>query len=369
MVGPPSLILPAEIIVAGREPARLTLGILAPVSGMMGVIGPSVINCARLAAEEASNLGNGQMVDLVLIDAGAPPREVAAQVDALVSGGLLDGLVGCHTSDVRAEVSRVLRGRVPYVFTPPHEFASGNDDSFLLGLAPEAQLLDPLRWMSEHHGLRRWALIGSDYVWPRHVHDAARRIMSTLGIDVVLERLVPFGMVDAESLAAEASSAGAQAILVSVVGRDGVRFHRDFAQTRSAETVFRLCTSLDENGLLAIDGDTSGNLFAAMPGFVLGDDDRHLQLLEAYQSRFGTLAPVPGSYSEGSYDGVHLLIALHMGGQLASAPLTRAASRLLMSPTQRRSWASAPLGGPPRSLSLGRANGLDLEVLSTFALA
>lgn len=369
MVSPPSLILPAEIIVTGRELSRLTLGILVPQSGVMGVIGPSVINCARLAAEEASSHGNGQMVDLVLVDAGAPPRQVADEVGALVSGGLLDGLVGCHTSDVREEVSRILRGRVPYVFTPPHEFARGDDDSFFLGLAPDAQLRGPLRWMYEQHRLKRWALIGSDYVWPRHVHDAARHILSTLGVDVVLERLVPFGEVDVESLAAEVSNAGAEAILVSVVGRDGVRFHRDFANTRGADTVFRLCTSLDENGLLAIDGDTSGNLFAAMPGFVLGGDDRHLQLLEAYQSRFGALAPLPGSYSEGSYDGVHLLAALHMGGQLASDSLARAASRLLMSPTQRRLWASAPLGSPRRSLSLGHANGLDLEVLSTFALA
>ncbi|MEO6944270.1 MAG: ABC transporter substrate-binding protein [Lacisediminihabitans sp.] len=369
MVRPPSLILPAEIIVSGREPSRLTLGILAPMSGVMGVIGPSVINCACLAAEEASNRGNGRIVDLVLVDAGAPPGEVAAEIDALVSSDLLDGLVGCHTSDVRVDVSRVLRGRVPYVFTPPREFASGNNDSFLMGLAPDVQLLEPLRWMSEQRRLKKWALIGSDYVWPRHVHAAARHILSTLGVDVVLERLVPFGEVDVDSLAAEVANAGAQAILVSVVGRDGVRFHRDFAQTRGAETVFRLCTSLDENGLLAIDGDTSGNLFAAMPGFVLGDDDRHLQLLEAYQSRFGALAPLPGSYSEGSYDGVHLLTALHMGGQLASGPLSRVASRLLMSPAQRGVWASAPLGGPPRSLSLGRANGLDLEVISTFALA
>ena len=369
MVRAPSLILPAEIIVTGREPHRLTLGILAPVSGLMGVIGPSVINCARLAAEEASNRGNGEMVDLVLVDAGASPAHVAAEVDALVSGGLLDGLVGCHTSDVRAEVSRRLRGRVPYVFTPPREFARGNDDSFFLGHAPDVQLLDPLRWMTEQQRLTRWALIGSDYVWPRHVHEAARRILSTLGVDVVFERLVPFGEADADSLAADVSKAGAQAILVSLVGRDGVRFHRDFSQTGGAETVVRLCTSLDENGLLAIGGDTTGNLFAAMPSFVLGHDDRHLRFLAAYQSRFGALAPLPAAYSEGSYDGVHLLIALHMGGQLASETLAHAASRLLRSPAQPALWASAPLGGPPRSLSLGRANGLDLEVLSTFAIA
>ena len=369
MVTPPSLILPAEIIVSGRERSRLTLGILAPLSGVMGIIGPSVVNCAHLAAEEATNLGNGQIVDLVLVDAGMPPSQVAAEVDALVSAGLLDGLVGCHTSDVRAEVSRILHGRVPYIFTPPREFAMTDDDSFLLGPAPDAHLLDPLRWMSKHHHITRWALIGSDYVWPRHVHEAAHHILPRLGADVVFERLIPFGEIDIEYLAAEVSKADAQAILVSVVGRDGVRFHRDFAQTRAATTVFRLCTSLDENGLLAIDGDTSGNLFAAMPGFVLGDDDRHLQLLDAYQSRFGALAPLPGAYSEGAYDGVHMLIALHMGGQLASGSLTGTASRLLMSPTHRRLWASAPLGGPPKSLSLGHANGLDLEVLSTFALA
>lgn len=364
----PSLVLPAEIILTGREPGRLVIGLLVPLSGIMGVIGPSSVNCARLAAEEASALGDGRLVDVVLIDAGRSGADVASEIAALVSSGLIDGVVGCHTSDIRAAVTHAIRGRVPYIFTPPREFdRNRNDGSYFLGPAPDKQLAGPLRWMNEKLRIDRWSLIGSDYVWPRHVHRAARTILGSLGLDVASERTVRFGEVDADMILREARNAHAQGLIVSLVGSDAVEFHRQFGELSGTHGMPRLCTSLDEDSLLAIGGDSTGNLLAAMPSFLSDDDERHLELLAAYDSRFGEFAPSLGTYSESVYDGTHLMAALQMTGTGIGSSLQRAASEMLRG--HEASWSSAPLGPPHPTMSLAQANGVDMDVVTRFALA
>ncbi|GAB3569732.1 ABC transporter substrate-binding protein [Spelaeicoccus albus] len=364
----PSLLFPSEIILAGRQSGRLVIGLLVPLSGIMGAIGPSTVNCAQLAAEEASSRGNGRLVDLLLIDAGRTRAEVEREISALVSSGLVDGIVGCHTSDIRASVVRAVNARVPYVFTPPREFERiGSRSSYLLGPAPDCQLAASLRWFHEYQHIRRWALIGSDYVWPRHVHRAARAILGDFGLEVTYERTVRFGDVDAESIIHQMQNTRSQGLIVSLVGRDAVEFHRQFAAHGRASSIPRLCTSFDEDSLLAVGGDSTGALFAAMPSFLTDGDERHQKLLAAYENRFGAFAPSLGAYSESVYDGVHLMSSLRMarnGDQPSLIPLANGMVR-------RRDdmWQSSPLGAPGRAMTLGQANGTAMNVVQRFALA
>ena len=320
------LILLSDALLRGPNPQIIAIGVLVPMSGVMGVAGPSIINCAILAAENLSALDDSE-IDLVLIDAGKSPAEVAREVDLLVSANLVDGLVGTHPSNVRAAVQDVLGGRVPYIFTPPHEGAASSTGSIYLGSNPAEQLSQPITWLSKHRKISRWALIGNDYAWPRQVHRAARQTLAQLGQNVVLDRLVPVGQVDVEELAHAAKRAGAEGILVSLIGRDGIDFHRTLTEIGAANHFVRLCSALDENCLLAAGGDETGNLYSALPSFIKQTDERHLQLMENYTSRFGVQSPLPGTYAEGCYDGVHLM------GSMLTAGLRMAAQPLFQSKT------------------------------------
>lgn len=355
-----SLLLPSELLLRGPLPRTLTLGLLAPMSGVMGVAGPSIINCAVLAAEEVCAVTD-RAFELVLVDAGAAPDVVAREADLLVGSGLVEGLVGTHTSNVRAAVEALVADRVPYVFTPPHEFSRGASGSVFLGSDPNEQLRQPIAWLARHRPVERWALIGNDYVWPRQVHAAATRVLGDLGQRVVLDRLMPIGHVDAAELVSAVRRAGADAVLVSLVGRDGIEFHRGVTELDAGQSFVRLCTALDETCLVASGGDNSGQLFAAMPSFILQDDERHQRLIELYVARFGLTAPLPGSYAEGCYDGVHVLAALCASGVLGSNSAVDAAELLFS-----REAASGRKGTsaiPRRPMRIARAVGTDLEVV------
>lgn len=104
----------------------LRVGLVVPISGVLGLVGPCAINCAILAADEVNLAGGmlGRPVELVLVDGGRPAAQVAAEVAGLARWGAIDAVVGTHGSDVRIELVRALAGRVPFVYAPPYEGAA-----------------------------------------------------------------------------------------------------------------------------------------------------------------------------------------------------------------------------------------------------
>jgi ABC-type branched-subunit amino acid transport system substrate-binding protein len=308
------------------------------------------------------------------VDAGRRPDAVAAEARFLADAGLVEAFVGFHTSDVHRALEAALAGRAPYVFTPPHEGGPRKAGVVLLGDSPARQLGPALHWLSGRQRLRRWALVGNDYIWPRAVHRTAARLVRSLGAEVVLDRLVPFPLAAGddpeagfEELVAALVRAGTEAILLSLVGRDLAVFNRVFAASRLSSRVVRLSGALEENVLLAAGGDDTGELYSAMRSFAGQGDDRQIALAEHYRTAFGAVAPVLDTYAEGCYDGVHLLAALAVAGMLSARQGRAGSARLLAGDGDRLTrlaWSAAPLGPPRTESYLARADGLDLRVIT-----
>jgi ABC-type branched-subunit amino acid transport system substrate-binding protein len=168
-------------------------------------------------------------------------------------------------------------------------------------------------------------LLGTDYVWPRTVHRCARQVLAAAGAQVVGEAFVPFGPGDAGLLVDLVLRSRADAVLLSLVGRDLVGFNREFTRAGLDRRVVRLSGALEENGLYALGGDAPGALFACMPSFAAADgasDEGQLALQERRARRSGPGAPVICAYARGVYDGVRLAAALADGrpaGRVAAA--------------------------------------------------
>ena len=167
----------------------------------------------------------------------------------------------------------MLAGRAPYVFTPPHEGGRRRPGVVRIGQSPLEQHAAALTWLTRHRRARRWVLLGTDYVWPRAVHRAARRVLAGVGAEVVGEALVPLGPGDPGRCSTWCSRSRADAVLLSLVGRDLVAFNREFARAGLDRRVVRLSGALEENGLYALGGDATGELFACMPSFATAGSD------------------------------------------------------------------------------------------------
>jgi ABC-type branched-subunit amino acid transport system substrate-binding protein len=359
---------PLEARLLVPEPGQaMRVGLVVPLSGTLGMVGPCAVNCARLAAAETNAAGGllGQPVELVLVDGGRGPAAVAAEVAGLVRAGAVQGLVGTHASDVRVEVVRAIRGAVPYVYTPPYEGGETAPGVYLVGETPDRQLRPVLDWLVHHRRARRWALVGNDYVWPRRVHRAARRYLRTAHASVVAETYVPLGLADPQPLLDVVARTRADAVLLTLVGGDLVTFNRAFASTRLGERVLRLCAALEENGLLGAGGDTSGELYAAMGYFGSVATDDGLAFCERYTKRYGWQAPVLNGHAEACYDGVRLLAALAWrAGSLATPRMDAVADGTsIVGGRGRLTLRHRHVDHP---VYLARADGLDFDVLRSF---
>jgi len=337
-----------DALVAGPRRDVLRIGLAVPSSGVLGLTGPAGLAAAVLAAEEANAMGilRGRQLRLVPIDAGQRSAQLASTVGTLIDAGALDAVCGFHTSDVHRQLEHLVTGRVPYLFTPPHEGGARLPGVGLLGESPQEQLLPVVHNLASLPALRRWALIGNDYIWPRAVHEAARVMLPQAGAEVVYAELVPFQQVQPERLLDRLRQHRVQAVLLSLVGRDLATLNRHFLNSAMAGTVVRVSGALEETGLLEIDGDDTGELYATMRWFATDPEDREFQ--GRYAERWGTTAPRLGVYAQGAYHGIHTMARLAAADQLSVGGLAEGLRRLLRRPRAH----------------LARAEGLDLHAIA-----
>jgi urea transport system substrate-binding protein len=293
----------------------LDVALVVPLHGSAGLFGPSCELCAQLAADELNAQGRvlGREIRLSVVDGSGPPSRVADEVGALVAAGLVDAVVGWHISAVRQALAPRIASQVPYVYTALYEGGERTPGVFLVGETPSRQLLPAMRWLRREHGVRRWCIVGNDYVWPRTTAGAARAYAAQCDGCIVDEILVPLGTEHFGHVMRRVERCRADAVLVLLVGEDAVHFNRSFAAAGLDDRCRRLSTLMEENMLLASGADATRGLCATAAYFETLVTPESLDFGGRYTRRFGPDAPALNSLGESCFEGILLLAALARG--------------------------------------------------------
>ena len=293
------------------------LAFVVPLQGPTGIYGPSCLAFGDLAVEQLNAGGGiaGRQVELVLVDAGRPPREVAADVASLVASGRVDGIAGWHISAVRQAITRRVGGRVVYAYAAMHEGGDDTPGVFMIGERPANQLLPAARWMRAHHGVSRWAVVGNDYVFPRVTVATARRAMLESGSAITQETFVPLGTTDFAPVLAQLRHSRFDGVIMLLMGQDAVHFNRQFARAGLSETLPRLSPAVEENTLLGAGSGANEHLFAAAAYFDTMTSTGTDLLARQYADRWGPHAPTANAIGESCFEALHFLahLARHCG--------------------------------------------------------
>lgn len=303
----------------------LQVALCIPLGGLVGIWGPSALASAQLAAAElnrSSGLG-GRACRFIVVDADDDAPNLESVIGNLVHSGQVDALVGMHTSHVRKRVLSAVGGEIPFVYTPLYEGGECTPGVFAIGDTPARQLQPAIQWLASHERPRRWALLGNDYVWPRVSHRLARDYIARSGAEVVSEQYVPLRTTDYASQLAEIERAGADAVLLSLVGDDAIACNRAFGEQGMARSALRLSCAIEENELLAIGAHNTERLYVASSYFAALSTDANIAFRERYHSHFGDRAPTLNSLGQSTYEGVHFLAALLENGLLERSQWTR----------------------------------------------
>lgn len=310
--------LPFELD-GGFEPELLSakhcyrVALSVPLCGSAGLWSPSCIASAQVAVEEINRAGGilGRQVQLVMIDSAIEaPVPVEEIVHDLIETQTIDAIVGMHISAVRQRLAKVVRQRIPYIYTPLYEGGETGAGIYAIGETPDLQLGPAIDFLCGTYHLKNWALIGNDYVWPRASHHFAKNKLKSLGANLVYERYLPFGLDDMWLYAEEIRRSGADGLLISLVGQDAVLFNRCFGEMGLDRATVRLSCAIEENGLLATGESGSKRLFSSSSYFGSLATDSNAAFREKYYNMHGEQAPILNTLGQSTYEGVQCLASM-----------------------------------------------------------
>ncbi|MFT6459864.1 MAG: ABC-type branched-subunit amino acid transport system substrate-binding protein [Pseudophaeobacter arcticus] len=361
--------IPTELIELQANPLSQNKGsyriaLLIPLCGSAGLWAPSCISSAQVAVEELNKSGgvDGRKVQLIMIDAAMEASiSIEEIVNDLIERGSIDAIVGMHISAIRQRLSKVVRQRIPYVYTPLYEGGESTAGLFAIGETPKEQLGPSMELIQNQYRPKSWALIGNDYVWPRISHLFAKSRLRENAIDLAYERYVPFGSRNMAQYVAEIAASSAEAVLISLVGQDAVAFNRAFGSAGLHNQMVRLSCAVEENGLLAAGPRNSKRLFVASSYFAALPTEANAAFKELYYGLHGDQAPALNAIGQSTYEGVHFLAGLMRGHANVWRDHCVTDGLPVIHRSGRKTLSSNKSQRPP--VYLARADGLKFEVI------
>lgn len=295
----------------GRTTGTVRVALVVPLQGPAGIFGPSCEAVAATALKLINETGVlGQQMSIQVVDGGAPPGQIAAEVGRLIDAGRIDGVTGWHISAVRHALAPMIAGRVPYVYTSLYEGGEVRPGVFCSGETPARQIAPALRWLRDVCGVRTWFIVGDDYIWPRASVDVTKLFARRLDLRLAGTAYVPLGTRDFTGVLQRLRSSDAQGVLLYLVGQDAVEFNRTFARWALQDDLVRFSPLMEENMLMASGADSTRNLFVSASYFRSLATPSALDLSADYVAQHGPDAPPLNNAAESCYEGLMTLAAL-----------------------------------------------------------
>ncbi|RLV55388.1 hypothetical protein D9V41_11575 [Aeromicrobium phragmitis] len=290
---------------------NIRVALVIPLQGPAGIFGPS----CEAVADTALNLINedpvlGRRMTVDVVDGGAPPAVVASRLRSLVDRGRIDAVTGWHISAVRHALAPVVDDRLPYVYTSLYEGGESRPGIFCSGETPAHQIQPALRWLCDELGLRRWFIVGDDYVWPRASATVTRQFAHDLGLTLSGIAYVRLGTTDFSEVLDAVRRSDCQGVLLYLVGQDAVQFNRAFATAPGMDHLVRFSPLMEENMLLASGRAGTENLYVAAAYFRSLATASALELGRRYVADHGPDAPPLNNAAESCFEGLLTLAQL-----------------------------------------------------------
>ena len=164
----------------------IKVGILHSLSGTMAYPETSLKDVALMTIEEINAKGGllGKKLEAVVVDPASNWPLFAEKARELLQKEKVAVTSGCWTSVSRKSVLPVFEELNGLLFYPvQYEGEESSYNVFYTGAAPNQQAIPAVEYlMSEDGGVKRWVLLGTDYVYPRTTNKILRAFLNSKGV-------------------------------------------------------------------------------------------------------------------------------------------------------------------------------------------
>ena len=187
---------------AADEPA-IKVGILHSLSGTMAISEAVLKDTVLMLIADQNKRGGllGRKLEPDIVDPASDWDLFAVKARDLLTTQQVAVVFGCWTSASRKSVLPVFEQLNGLLFYPvQYEGEESSRNIFYTGATPNQQAIPAVRYLMSKEGgeIRRWFLLGTDYVYPRTTNKILNAYLATTGVspDDITTNYTPFGHSD-----------------------------------------------------------------------------------------------------------------------------------------------------------------------------
>ena len=299
-----------------RAADSVKVGLSIPITGLQAILGETLLNCYKLAADElnsANGIG-GRQIELIVEDNQTTTKGSIDKARKLIYQDKVDVLMGTIISPERSATLSVT-SRAKKLFFYPTNFEGGECDRYFVATGPiPMQQVDPMMpWVAENLGKTIYVM-ASDYAWPHKMADAISSAYEKVGGKIIAADYFPFGTQDFGPAFQKINQVKPDVVWSMVVGNDAVT---QLKQYRSFDVKQPLIAPLDEVfNKDALPPGVAAGTYAPQPYWMALDNPANKKFIAGFRKQFGQEKMVNG-IGEAGYDGLHLYaLAAEKAGSL-----------------------------------------------------
>jgi len=283
------------------------IGIPVGLSGANSVVAPSVVQAAKLAAQEINDKGGimGKKIDLVVADDGSGADGAVKAFTSLIFQDHVNTIITMETSAARnAGLPVVARGKTPFIYTSYYEGRSCSPYLYVDAWVPDQQVASIVDYFMKEKGAKTFFLAGSDYAFGRGMLEFTHKYITAHGGKVVDEEYLPMDASDWTPVLSKLRADHPDALISSTAGgAPNVTLTKQLRATGINVLFGNL--GVDEGTAKAIGPDAAG-VYISQSYLTTIDDPQNQAFKAGLQKMFGADMKTPNDLSEPEYDGIYL---------------------------------------------------------------
>jgi urea transport system substrate-binding protein len=303
---------------AWAEGDTIKIGVLHSLSGTMAISETTLKDTVLMMIDEQNKKGGvlGKKLEAVVVDPASDWPLFAEKARELISVDGVDVIFGCWTSVSRKSVLPVIEELNGLLFYPvQYEGEESSKNVFYTGAAPNQQAIPAVDYYLNELGVEKFALLGTDYVYPRTTNNILESYLQGKGIakEDIFVNYTPFGHSDWSKIVADVKALGADGKKVGVIstinGDANIGFYKELAAAGiSADDIPVVAFSVGEEELSGLDTSNLVGHLAAWNYFMSADTPANAEFIKTWHAFTGNDKRVTNDPMEATYIGFNMWV-------------------------------------------------------------
>jgi urea transport system substrate-binding protein len=263
-------LLVSQLVLVAVPAARagedtIKIGIMHSLSGTMAISESVLKDTVLMLIVDQNKKGGllGRKLEPVIVDPASNWDLFAEKARDLLTTEKVAVVFGCWTSASRKSVLPIFEQLNGLLFYPvQYEGEESSRNIFYTGAAPNQQAIPAVRYLMSKEGgdVRRWVLLGTDYVYPRTTNRILSAYLTAEGVasEDIMTIYTPFGNSDWKEVIQWIKSFGSEgkktAVISTVNGDANTNLYKELAARKVDPSVIPVMAfSVGERELLGVD--------------------------------------------------------------------------------------------------------------------